>query len=463
MMEEPIVAIATGNVNAAIGIIRLSGAGVREEINKILNKPVKRSDDHRMVFRKIIINGEEYDQGMVAYFRAPKSYTGEDTIELYLHGNILNLKRILEQIIRHTKCRLAEPGEFTRRAFLNGKIDLTQAEAVAELISAQSERALQASIRHLEGNIREFLKEVRQRFIHIMSLLEIELDFAEEELEFVDRSEIRAEIIHVEHQLDKALESYRYGEYLNRGIKIAIIGKPNVGKSSLLNAILGRERAIVSDTPGTTRDFIEAGINVEGLLLNFIDTAGIRSTDEEIEKTGIEYSKKILDQCDGVILLFDGETGLDGEDEQLLELAENHSEKPFIFAINKTDVSNPDHIKIMIEQLKSKQITDDDIIDISALKKHHIDKLLKRIADKIIKQSKPDDETLIITSVRQAALIEQVLDDLNRIKQSIDQNMPSEMLSFDVRTAMEKIGEITGEITTDEILNHIFSSFCIGK
>jgi tRNA modification GTPase len=462
-MEEPIIAIATGNVNSAIGIIRCSGEGVLEQINSILHKSISESDDHRMLFRRIIINGEELDQGMVAYFKAPHSYTGEDSVELYLHGNIFNLQRIIEKIIQTTGIRLAEPGEFTRRAFLNGKMDLTQAEAVAEFISAQSERAIQSSLRHLDGDIREFLREVRNKFIHVMSLLEIELDFAEEELEFVDRSDIQKEILQIRTQLQKALTTFQYGQKINQGIRVVITGKPNVGKSSLLNAILGKERAIVSEIPGTTRDFIEASMHLEGFLIHLIDTAGIRKAGEKIEKIGINYTKKVLEEADILLMLTDPTQGWKQEDQEIIEMIQPESISKTLMIINKIDLLEQKELDQFIQILNQKLPSGMETMKISAIQKTHIEKLLKRIIEKIIQISKPAEDALIITSLRQATLIEKTIKELDGVLQAIERQMPSEMLSFDLRTAMETIGEITGEITTDEILNHVFSSFCIGK
>lgn len=459
-MEEPIVAIATGNINSALGIIRLSGEGIREEVNKILNKPILEKHDHKVVFRRILIEGKEYDHGLVTYFKSPHSYTGEDSIEISLHGNIINLKRIVEAILKKTRCRLAEPGEFTKRAFMNGKIDLTQAEAIAELIASQSERALDISLRHLEGDVKSFLSNVRKKLIKTMSYIEIELDFSEEELEFVDRTELKDQIQDIINELQKAYQSFKLGTMLQEGVRISIMGKPNSGKSSLLNAILGRERAIVSDIPGTTRDYLEERVTIEGILFHFVDTAGIRFSKDSIEEKGIRYSKELMEKVDMIIVLLDAVAGFTKEDQTVIEIVNRFPKERIIYAINKIDRAKGDSLRKILKEMK---IENSNIIEISALEYRNVPELLDLIKQKIISQAETFQESLIITSVRQAHLIQKTIEELNNVIEAIRQNMSSEFLSFEMRNAMDTIGEITGEIVSDDILNNIFSSFCIGK
>lgn len=457
-MEEPIVAIATGNINSAIGMIRLSGRNILDEVNKILDKPLLPKHDHRVVFRRIIINGKEYDHGMVIYYQSPHSYTGEDSVEITLHGNILNLEKIVEAIIQHTSCRLALPGEFTRRAFLNGKIDLTQAEAVAELISAESELALDISRRHLDGSLKSYMKHIRHEFIQLISLVEVELDFAEEDLEFVSREQLKKRVSEIRDLLDSAYRTYQLGKYVRQGIRISILGIPNAGKSTLLNSILGRERAIVSPTPGTTRDYIEERIHWNGFLIHLVDTAGLREAEDTIEMAGIQYSLNLLGQSDIVIYLFDPTQSIPLQIHLFSSLQPGqHVEK--IGVLNKMDLI--EHSQEILRQIQHQlQIP---VMTISAREKQNIHQLLNLMVDTILRKFPTMEQPIIITSIRQADAIRRSIEALNALQLAIDQNMTSEILAFEIRQILAILDEITGEITSEDILNNIFSSFCIGK
>ncbi|GAB4170810.1 MAG: tRNA uridine-5-carboxymethylaminomethyl(34) synthesis GTPase MnmE [Calditrichia bacterium] len=458
-MEEPIIAIATGNNHAALGIIRLSGENVLQIVNPFLSAPLRKSDDHIVRFRKIIHQGKELDHGIVTYFKAPHSFTGEDSVEIILHGNYLNLQRIVEVIISNSPCRPAEPGEFTKRAFMNQKIDLTQAEAISEFIAAGNKRAMEISLRHLEGDVRQFLKRVRQELLEAASLLEVELDFSEEDLEFVDREQLHDKIHRTKSLLEKAHTSFKAGEMISRGIQIGIIGKPNCGKSSLLNALLGKERAIVSDIPGTTRDYLDASMEMNGLEVRFIDTAGIRSGQDKIEQIGIERTGEIIRKSDLIIALFDASSGLDQDDLKILKILSNDVPQPIIPVINKTDLTDPEPLK---KELISR-FNEDELISISAKKRINLDVLTNTIYNAIQNQLAVTSEELVITSVRQANLIFQTIGKLNAVESAIQSGFTSEIIAFDLREALDVIGQITGDITSEEILNNIFSSFCIGK
>ena len=390
------------------------------------------------------------DQVVVTKFAAPHSFTGEDVVEISCHGSVYIQQRIIELLIAHG-CRMAAPGEFTQRAFLNGKLDLPQAEAIADLIEAQSETAHHAAMKQLQGELSGKMAVLREELLQMASLLELELDFSEEEVEFADRTTLLDLLAHIKAEVNQLLQSYKWGTMLKNGIPVAIVGEPNVGKSTLLNAILQQERAIVSDIPGTTRDTIEDTFMLDGTLFRFIDTAGIRESGDAIERLGIERSLNTIRRTAVILWIFDArktEQAVKTEIDQI-ENSFKLDDKRIILIGNKMDlVAN-----------KSEEVGN--AIYISAKKGENIDLLLKEI-DSFVRESGLRDVTLL-TSERHQALLSSILASIERTETGLQQQLPTDLVAEDIRMALHDLGELTGTVSTDDILNNIFGKFCIGK
>jgi tRNA modification GTPase len=396
------------------------------------------------------------DEVLLSIFRAPNSYTAEDIVEISCHGSIYIQQQII-QLLVDNGARMAKPGEYTKRAFLNGKMDLSQAEAVADLISANSHSSHHLAIQQMRGGFSSKIKELRTRLLNFASLLELELDFSEEDVEFADRTQLLALLDTLEVEISRLVESFRVGNVLKNGIPVAIVGKTNVGKSTLLNALLNEERAIVSEIPGTTRDTIEDTLVLNGKMFRFIDTAGLRESDDIIENIGIERTLQKLEQAAIVLYVFDlNEITLEELNETLCELAQqfNLEEKKVILIGNKSDelVEIPHHFVDLV---------DHETIFISAKRKENInliiDSLLKTVED-------PDNiPDTIVTSARHYEALSLAFKDILRVKDAFAENLPADLIAIDLRQALHHLGEITGEITSDEILGNIFGKFCVGK
>jgi tRNA modification GTPase len=383
---------------------------------------------------------------LVSIFHSPNSYTGEDSVEISTHGNPLIVQKIIEILLKQ-KIRLAEPGEFTKRAFLNGKFDLTQAEAVADIIKSRNDSALKGARNQLNGLLSEEIKNIKKSLIEIISLLELELDFAEEDLQFISRNEIVSKIREIIRIFETLITSYRFGRILRDGVNIAIVGKPNVGKSSLLNYFVKENRAIVSEIPGTTRDVIIEEVNIEGILFKFYDTAGFRESDNEIETLGVEKSEKTILQADFVMLIHDVEQELDLQFyNRIVSLTE---ENRVLLVQNKIDKT--------IKKLNENEI------GISAKTGEGIEKLFKHLMERIGQTKIYTENSLIITNLRHLEILTKGKNYLKNAIYALEINQSQEFISIEIRYTLEMLDEIIGVVTTDEILNNIFNKFCIGK
>lgn len=399
-------------------------------------------------------NGEVIDEVLVSYFIKPKSYTTENMCEINSHGGIVIENRILEECLRNGAV-LAEPGEFTKRAFLNGRIDLTQAEAVIDIINAKTEREAKVAEKHLKGSFSKKIKEIEEKILDLMADIEASIDYPEYDIEETTNEKIENTLNNVKLSLKNLEENFKNGKILKEGIKTAIIGKPNVGKSSLLNVILGEHRAIVSDIEGTTRDTIEEYINVNGISLKIIDTAGIRKTSDEIEKIGVKRSLDITNNADLVIAVFDDSREFDNEDRKVLDLIKN---KNAIIVINKTDLQK--NLIINNEEIKE---NGKDIVFISTIEEKGIKELYDAI-EKMFELNIIDyDSSEIITNVRQKQYIMRALEAVNEAENAIENNMPIDITAIALKQILEELNQITGESASEDIINEIFKKFCLGK
>lgn len=462
-MNETIVALATPPGEGAIGVIRLSGGKTLAIADKIFRgKRLSTQPGHTLHFGHIVDGETIVDEVVVSLYRAPKSYTGEDVVEFSCHGSNYILEQVIQLCIRNG-ASLAKPGEFTQRAFLNGKMDLTQAEAVADLIASQSSAAHHAAMHNLRGGFSSDLKVIRDELIQFSALIELELDFSQEDVEFADRTRLNELIGNASVKIQKLLDSFSLGNAIRQGIKVAIIGKPNVGKSTLLNALLNEERAIVSDIAGTTRDTIEETLNINGIIFRLIDTAGIREhTSDVIESIGIERSRKALTGADIVVYLFDLTNFSKQEVDEALKLMTEEN-KNFIFAGNKADLAiasfdgsqNLEHLNQLSAMLPQGSL-------LLSAKNNGAQILREELFQKAL-QGKVNSEGTIITNARHHAALQEVQKSLEDIRAALSNNIPGDLIALDIRRCLHYLGEITGEITTEDKLDYIFSKFCIGK
>ena len=396
------------------------------------------------------VQRETLDQVVVTKFAAPHSFTGEDVVEISCHGSVYIQQRIIELLIANS-CRMAAPGEFTQRAFLNGKLDLPQAEAIADLIEAQSETAHHTAMRQLQGELSDKMAVLREELLQMASLLELELDFSEEEVEFADRTALLDLLAHIKGEVNRLLQSYKWGTMLKSGIPVAIVGEPNVGKSTLLNALLQRERAIVSDIPGTTRDTIEDTFVLNGTLFRFIDTAGIRESGDAIERLGIERSLDTIRRAAVILWIFDARKNTQEVEAEISKMAGSidSDDKKIILIGNKSDL------------VESKSEEGGKAIYISAKEGENLESVLNEI-DRFVQENGIRDITLL-TSERHQALLNSILAAAGRAENGLQNQLPTDLVAEDVRMALHDLGELTGTVTTDDILNNIFGKFCIGK
>ncbi|MCK5857688.1 MAG: tRNA uridine-5-carboxymethylaminomethyl(34) synthesis GTPase MnmE, partial [Bacteroidales bacterium] len=453
MKQDTICALATAPGSGAIAVIRLSGSdafAITETIFFPASKGLKiaQPEGHTAHFGLIKQREEVIDEVLVTIFRNPKSYTGEDSVEISCHGSIYIQQKIIELLLEKG-ARMAEPGEFSQRAFLNGKFDLTQAEAVADLIASESKTAHQIAMRQLRGTYSNRIKDLRTELLNFASLIELELDFAEEDVEFADRSKFVDLVNSISKEIEKLIHSFKVGNVLKDGIPVAIVGKPNVGKSTLLNALLQEEKAIVSDIPGTTRDVIEDRINIQGTLFRFIDTAGIRQSDDTIEKIGIERTYTQLEQASIILFLIEAEANLSLQKikNQLSEAKINFEsdEQKVIVLINKIDQLKADNIAL------NKQI---ETISISAKNKIGIQEIEASLMNYV--QEFNIQSSSIVTNSRHIEAFNKSFAALQQILFGFENGIPTDLISIDVRDALYHLGSITGEITTDELLGNIF-------
>ncbi|MES2558811.1 MAG: tRNA uridine-5-carboxymethylaminomethyl(34) synthesis GTPase MnmE [Bacteroidota bacterium] len=451
-LDDTICALATAGGIGAIGVIRISGNNTFPLVNSIFKgKNLEQADSHTLHFGKIMQGDVVLDEVLASVFRNPKSYTGEDTIELSCHGSPYILQKILELLVQKG-ARLAKPGEFTLRAFLNKKLDLSQAEAVADLIAADSAASHQTAMQQMRGGYSHQIQHLREQLINFASLIELELDFAEEDVEFASKSELYNLVKNIHVLIQSLLESFQYGNVLKNGVPTVIAGRPNAGKSTLLNALLKEERAIVSNIAGTTRDTIEESFVVDGVTFRLIDTAGIRHSEDTIESIGIERTFDAIGKASLVLYVFDASTTTP---EQLeVELSQIPNGNRIIIPIgNKVDLVQP-----MVSTPLNQRL---DITYISSLNKHGIDELIEQLRDFIHTNKSGND--IVVSNIRHYEALQQASNALEQVLQSIEMQMSGELLSLDIRKAIFHLGEITGEITTEDLLGNIFSKFCIGK
>ena len=452
-----ICAISTPAGNGAIAVIRLSGSKALQICDKIFqpqNKKIKltKAQPNTIHYGNIVYKNEIIDDVLISVFKAPKSYTGEDSAEISCHGSVYIQKKILEILINEG-ANFAKPGEFTQRAFLNGKLDLSQAEGVADVIASESEASHRLAIQQMKGGFSAKLNDLRGLLIHFVSLIELENDFAEEDVEFADRTQLNTIIDDVDKHLTELILSFAYGNVIKNGVPVAIVGRPNAGKSTLLNSLLNENRAIVSEIAGTTRDTIEEVVNIEGVQFRFIDTAGLRKTSDEIEKIGVEKAIEKIDNSTIYIYLFDiNSTLLKEVEEDLNQL--NKSIQRIVIA-NKTDLVSKDKIS---EFKKS----DLDCLFISAKQNESIE-LLKETLTNNINKNITNPNGIVVTNIRHYDALVKAQQSIHETKDGIENEMPTDLIALDIRNAIHYIGEITGEISNNEVLGNIFSSFCIGK
>lgn len=447
--DDTITAIATPHGTGAISVIRISGPESFNAADKIFKGrvPIAEAPSHTIHYGKITAsNGEVIDDVLVSVFRNPNSYTGEDSVEISTHGSPFVTEKILKQLVE-SGIRLADPGEFTRRAFLNGKMDLTRAEAVADVINSRTESSLRGARSQLDGMLSSKVKEIRGLLINTSSLIELELDFAEEDLEFMSMDEILGNIDTIKQELSRLLDSYSFGRIIKDGINVALVGRPNVGKSSLLNYILKESRAIVSEVPGTTRDIIREDISIDGFLFRLYDTAGIRITEDTVEKEGVLRSREAVKNADVVLFINEGNEPFNVE--LFNELLELSGEDRILKVLNKVDLNSTADFEPDVK--------------VSALTGEGIENLFKIIKNKTIAIDSYTEKTAIVSNIRHYDALSKAKENLINAEESIKNKMTGEFVSVDLRNAENALGEIIGVVTTDDILNNIFGSFCIGK
>lgn len=449
-----IAAIATPVGEGGIAVIRVSGKNAIEKVSRCFRgKNLVDVDSHTVHFGKIINKkGNVVDEVLATVFRSPKSYTGEDTVEISCHGGVLVTQAVLETILAQG-IRSAEPGEFTQRAFLNGKLELSQAEAVADLIHAKSIKAVDAAHQQLEGRLGEHIKKFRQQIIDATAMVELELDFIEEDVEFANKDQLRKLLIELDDEIGSLLDTYETGRLVKDGVKTVFIGRPNAGKSTLLNTLVGSERAIVTEIAGTTRDTIDADWSYDGLLFRLIDTAGLRETKDVIEAEGVKRSQKAFEMADLVVYLKDLSKPVDpAEREEIASFQKRAAQTPFLLVGNKVDVEQNSQEERLHYDLK-----------ISALDGKNIELLKKEMKQRAIENKDYDTSSLLVTSSRHRDSLQKARENVTRAIQAMDSGMTGDLLAIDLRTALKELGTITGEITTEDLLDSIFSRFCIGK
>ena len=453
---DTIVAISTAIGNSGIGIIRLSGENCFDIIKKIFKAKGKEVNikPNTINYGYIVDRDEIIDEVLVSFFKSPKSFTMENMCEINSHGGIIIMNRILEICIKNG-ARLAEPGEFTKRAFLNGRIDLSQAEAIIDVINAKSEKEAKASMKQLNGFLSSKLKNIKEMIMEVLVDIEASIDYPEYDIEEVTNNRVLNVMEKVKEELKKLRKTFDNGKMIKEGVNIAIIGKPNAGKSSLLNAILREDRAIVTEYEGTTRDTIEEFIQIDGIPVKIVDTAGIRETDNFVEKIGINKSKEAADKADFVIVIIDSSKDLSQEDKEILNIVKN---KKGVILLNKNDLVS----KINNEEIE-KYSDGKQILSISALNKEGIDKLFNVISNMYKFNEIEIDDSVTITNNRHKVAINNMIENVDKSIKTINDKMPIDIITINITNILTEIGKITGESVSEDIINEIFKKFCLGK
>ena len=467
--NDSIVALATPSGAGAIAIIRVSGQNAIEigasVFKSIKNKDLKQQKTHTLHLGHIIDDGKTLDEVLISIFKGPNSYTGENTIEISCHGSTYIQQQIIQLLLRKG-CRMANAGEFTLRAFLNGKLDLSQAEAVADLISSDNEASHQIAMQQMRGGFSNEIAKLREELLNFASLIELELDFTEEDVEFADRTQFHELLNRIEFVLKRLIDSFAVGNVIKNGIPVAIVGEPNVGKSTLLNALLNEERAIVSDIAGTTRDTIEDELVIGGVGFRFIDTAGIRETKDVVESIGIQKTFEKIEQAQVVLYLVDGvELMVDGALDTLIvalnKTQNQYPQKTILIVINKRDLISEKITSAIHEKLTTNNQQPTTLF-ISAKNKEGINELKNTLLSFVNTGALRNNET-IVTNTRHYDSLLKALDEIQKVKFGLESNLSSDLMALDIKEALYHFGLITGQVTNDELLGNIFANFCIGK
>jgi tRNA modification GTPase len=463
--QETIVALATPSGAGAIAIIRLSGKEAitiaAQVFESVSGKDITTQKTHTIHLGHIVDDTKVLDQVLLSIFKGPNSYTGENVVEISCHGSVFIQQQIIQLLLRKG-AKMAQAGEFTLRAFLNGKLDLSQAEAVADLIASDNEASHQIAMQQMRGGFSNEIAKLRVELLNFASLIELELDFAEEDVEFADRTAFHELINRIEFVLKRLIDSFAVGNVIKNGIPVAIVGEPNVGKSTLLNALLNEERAIVSDIAGTTRDTIEDELVIDGIGFRFIDTAGIRETKDVVESIGIQKTFEKIEQAQVVILLLDAKelqvSGLKFQVE-IEKIKNKFPQKPLVVILNKVDLLSKDAVEAIRQELETLNLK---LETISAKQKIGIDELKNTLLSFVNTGALRNNET-IVTNTRHYDSLLKALEEIQKVKWGLDSGISSDLMAIDIRSALFFFGEITGEVTNDELLGNIFANFCIGK
>ena len=457
MKKDTIAAIATAMTNSGIGIVRISGSEAFDIIKKIYvgknHKNLEQVKSHTIHYGYIMDGEETIDEVLVMIMKGPHSFTGEDTVEIDCHGGVFVVKKILETVIKYG-ARPAEPGEFTKRAFLNGRMDLSQAEAVIDVINSKNEYALKSSVSQLKGNVQKKIKEIREEIIYHTAFIETALDDPEHISVDGYGEKLKKTVDKLLKELNELLKSSDNGRIIKEGIKTVIVGKPNAGKSSLLNVLVGEERAIVTDIAGTTRDVLEESIQLNGISLNVMDTAGIRDTSDVVEKIGVDKAKNYANEADLIIYVVDASRDLDENDFNIIDMIQD---KKAVILLNKSDLST------VVTEIMIKSYIDKPILSISAKEESGIKELEETLKDMFFQGEISFNDEVYITNIRHKTALKDAYDSLEKVNISIENNMPEDFYSIDLLDAYESLGSITGETIGEDLVNEIFSKFCMGK
>ena len=463
--QETIVALASPSGAGAIAVIRLSGKDaitIAESVfQSVSGKKISNQKTHTIHLGHIVDEGKTFDQVLLSIFKNPNSYTGENVVEISCHGSTYIQQQIIQLLLRKG-CKMAQAGEFTLRAFLNGKLDLSQAEAVADLISSDNEASHQIAMQQMRGGFSSEIAKLREELLNFASLIELELDFAEEDVEFADRTQFKELLTRIEFVLKRLIDSFAVGNVIKNGIPVAIVGEPNVGKSTLLNALLNEERAIVSDIAGTTRDTIEDELVINGIGFRFIDTAGIRETKDVVESIGIKKTFEKIEQAQVILYLFESLKFKVQSSEYIIEIEKIKNQfplKPLVVVINKIDLLSEKEIQNIKEQLETLNVK---LETISAKNNLGIEDLKNQLLSFVNTGALRNNET-IVTNTRHYDSLLKALEEIQKVRFGLDGGLSSDLMAIDIKQALYYFGEITGEVTNDEILGNIFANFCIGK